>query len=133
MPLDEEDEEDDEEDELLLLLLLLLDEELASPDEDELLDEEASPDEDELLLELDDELLLTLASVPPMPPIPLEDDDVPLAAPAPVAVTGSASLHAPPSVTAQIVTKPVQRASFLAESMVEMFVLEWCWLRMGTR
>lgn len=122
MPLDEDDEDDEDE-----LLLLLEEDDEASPDEDELLlDEETSPDdEDELLLEVEDELLLTLASVPPMPPIPLEEDEVPFAAPAPVAVTGSASLHAPPNVAAQMVTKPVNNTSFLAELIVERFVSEW--------
>lgn len=140
MPLDDEeddeDEEEDDEDELLLL-----DEEEASPDEDELLldDEEASPEEDALLLELEVELLLTSEPVEPpepplpaVPPMPLVEDEVPLAAPAPDAVTGCASLHAPPNVAAQIVINPVNRASFLAESIGEKFVLEWCFLGVCT-
>lgn len=128
---DEEDDEDDEDDEDELLLDDEDDDD-TSPEEDELLlDDETSPDEDELL-ELEDELFVASAPpvppippVPAIPPIPLLEDDVPLAAPAPVVVTGWASLHAPPNVAAQMVTNPVNRANFFTAFMGDAFISDW--------
>lgn len=123
MPLDDEEDEDEDDEDDELLLDEDDDDDDTSPEEDELLlDEEASPDEDELL-ELEDELLLaSLPPIPPIPPTPLVEDDVPLAAPAPVVVTGWASLHAPPNVAAQRVTNPVRRAKCFTDLKRAEFV-----------